>query len=197
MPRMRRLALAIALVAGLAAPAGADFDDGVVAYISGDYATAFREYRLAAERGDASAQNNLGVMYAMGRGVAQDHALAAHWYRLAAEQGDARAQYNLGFMYADGRGVPRDHAKAVKWYRLAADHGDAGAQNNLGFMYLNGRGVAEDQVQAHMWFDLAAAQGYKIATVNLEQVARGMSAADVTKAREMARQWLAKHRAEP
>ena len=193
MPRMRRLALAIALVAGLAAPAGADFDDGVVAYISGDYATALREYRLAAEQGDASAQNNLGVMYAMGRGVAQDDALAAQWYRRAAEQGDARAQYNLGFMYADGRGVARDYALAVKWYRLAADHGDAGAQNNLGFMYLNGGGVPMDHVQAHMWFDLAAAQGYKIATVNLEQVARTMSAAEVTKAQEMAREWLAKH----
>ncbi|MEE8544981.1 MAG: tetratricopeptide repeat protein, partial [Alphaproteobacteria bacterium] len=99
------MALAIVLVVALAAPAGADFDDGVVAYISGDYATALREYRLAAEQGDASAQNNLGVMYAMGRGVPQDSALAAQWYRRAAEQGDARAQYNLGFMYADGRGV--------------------------------------------------------------------------------------------
>ncbi len=64
-------------------------------------------------------------------------------------------------------------------------------------MYLNGGGVAQDNVQAHMWFDLAAAQGYKIAAVNLEQVAREMSAAEVTKAQEMAREWLAKHRAEP
>ena len=84
MPRMTRLALAFVLVAGLGAPAGADFDDGVVAYISGDYATALREYRRSAEQGDASAQNNLGVMYATGRGVAQCRRCApstARWRR--------------------------------------------------------------------------------------------------------------------
>lgn len=186
---MRRWALTFALVVALCEAAWAGFDDGVVAYISGDFATALREYRGAAEAGDASAQNNLGVMYATGRGVIQDPAAAVQWYRRAAEQGDARAQYNLGFMYADGRGVPRDHAMAVHWFRRAADLGDASAQNNLAFMYLNGRGVPKDDVQAHMWFDLAAAQGDKIAAVNLELVARKMTPSGITEAQEMAREW--------
>ncbi len=50
-------------------------------------------------RGDATAQNNLGVMYNNGRGVPRDDKTAVKWWTLAAEQGDASAQHNLGFMY--------------------------------------------------------------------------------------------------
>ncbi|MCX8201638.1 MAG: SEL1-like repeat protein [Candidatus Caldarchaeum sp.] len=35
----------------------------------------------------ATAQYNLGIMYAMGRGVLQNDAQAALWWRKAAEQG--------------------------------------------------------------------------------------------------------------
>ena len=48
--------------------------------------------RLVAEQGDAAEQNNLGGMYATGRGVPQDETEAARWFRLAAEQGLAGAQ---------------------------------------------------------------------------------------------------------
>ncbi|MGV0035112.1 MAG: tetratricopeptide repeat protein [Candidatus Azotimanducaceae bacterium WSBS_2022_MAG_OTU7] len=40
-------------------------------------------YRLAADQGDASAQNNLGVMYATGRGVPEDRVLGYMWVNLA------------------------------------------------------------------------------------------------------------------
>ena len=61
---MKRLALALALLVSLAAPAWAGFDEGTAAYARGDYATAFREFKTPAEEGDAHAQNNLGFMYA-------------------------------------------------------------------------------------------------------------------------------------
>ena len=48
--------------------------------------TAFAWYRLAAEQGDASAQNNLGFMYGKGRGVTQDYVQAHKWYNLAASR---------------------------------------------------------------------------------------------------------------
>ena len=75
--------------------------------------------RLAAEEGDASAQFNLGVMYANGEGVPQDYAEAVRWYRLATDQGHSSAQGGLGFMYANGRGVPRDYVAAHMWFNLA------------------------------------------------------------------------------
>ena len=57
--------------------------------------------------GRCPAQNNLGIMYAYGRGIPQDYAEALKWYRKAAEQGDARAQTNLGVMYANGQACRR------------------------------------------------------------------------------------------
>lgn len=49
------------------------------------------ELRLAADRGDAAAQNNLGMMYYDGDGVAQNYGEAVRYFRLAADQGDAGA----------------------------------------------------------------------------------------------------------
>ena len=45
------------------------------------------EIRLQAEQGNAGAQNNLGVMYALGQGVLKDEAEAVRWFRLSADQG--------------------------------------------------------------------------------------------------------------
>ena len=44
---------------------------------------------VAAEKGLARAQSNLGDMYANGKGVTQDYVEAIRWYRKAAKQGDA------------------------------------------------------------------------------------------------------------
>ena len=69
----------------------ADYQTGNDAYMKGDYATALKEYRAAAEQGDAAAQNGLGYMYNFGRGITQDFKEALKWYRLAAEQGYTQA----------------------------------------------------------------------------------------------------------
>jgi TPR repeat protein len=91
---------------------------------------AARWYRVAAEQGDASAQNNLGVMYANGQGLGQDDVAAVFWYTQAAEQGHALAQYNLGGMYSSGRGVQRDSVRSYMWMLLAAEAGDETASAN-------------------------------------------------------------------
>lgn len=46
------------------------------------------ELRVRAERGDASAQFDLGFSYAIGQGTAKDYAEAVKWFRKATEQGD-------------------------------------------------------------------------------------------------------------
>ena len=164
---MVRNLIAALLFLGLATVVWADFEKGFAAYKRGDYATALKEFRKSAERGNASAQSNLGFMYSRGRGVAQDYAEAVKWYRKAADQGDADAQHNLGFMYHEGRGVTQDYAEAVKWYRKAAEQGHAAAQSNLGLMYSQGRGVTQDYAEAVKWYRKAAEQGDVIAQSNL------------------------------
>lgn len=108
----------------LAAPAGAqDFKTGLAAYDRGDFAAALKEWRPLAERGDARAQYNLGVVIFNGQGVAHDPVKAVEWYRAAADQGYGPAQANLSFMYETGQGLLQNYIEAYKWSTLAARHG--------------------------------------------------------------------------
>ena len=144
-----------------------------------------------AERGDAEAQYDLGVMYDYGIRVPEDDAKAVHWYRKAAERGDAEAQYELGLMYDYGEGVPEDDAMAVHWYRKAAEQGDADAQTKLGLMYAKGEGVPEDHVQAYAWLSVAAAQGHDNAQKANDIIAKVMTSAGIAKAQKLSREYWA------
>ena len=127
-----------------------------------------------------------------GDDVLQDYKTAAKWLTLAAEQGLAGAQSNLGFLYDSGHGVLEDDQTAVKWFALAAEQGDADAQANLGTMYATGEGVLRDNIYAHMWFDIAASLGNENASENREIIAKRMTPADISKARQLARECVAK-----
>ncbi len=164
---MKQLTIATFLIISCVTAWAADFEKGLAAYNSGNYATALAEWKPLADQGNASAQANLGVMYDSGEGVIEDDREAVKWYRLAAEQGYAPAQARLGFMYANGEGVIEDDKEAFKWYRLAAQQGLAPAQYNLAVMYANGEGVIEDSKEAVKWFRLAAEQGHAEAQHNL------------------------------
>ena len=85
----------------------------------------------AAAQGNALAQNNLGIMFEKGHGVAQDYAEAVRLYRLVAAQGLAGAQCNLAHMFEHGQGVAEDRAEAIRLYRLAAARGQADASSAL------------------------------------------------------------------
>ena len=90
------------------------------------------KYRRDAERGDAEAQNRLGLCYDNGtNGVQENNVEAVKWFRKAAEQGHAAAQYNLGMCYESGEGVAQAKAAAVKWYRKAAEQGLEAAKEAL------------------------------------------------------------------
>ena len=120
--------LLITLLLGTPASA-ADFHKGLVAWKQKDYATALREFQPLAEQGNALAQNYLGVMYDVGKGVTLDYETAVKWFRLSAEQGVASAQYNLGGMYYFGKGVTQDYTLAHMWWNIAASQGSKGARD--------------------------------------------------------------------
>ena len=81
-----------------------------------------------AEKGDASAQLNLGYMYFSGKGVPNDQKEAAKWIRKAAEQGYTSAQSNLVLMYFRVIGVLRDYVTAYAWANIAQANGGQNAQ---------------------------------------------------------------------
>ena len=138
-----KLAITLSL---LNSPAWAGLNEGVAAYEAGNVALAFKEFRAAAEKGDADCQYNLALMYEKGIGVAKDEKEAVVWYRKSAEQGNSNAQFNLGVLYENGRGCPVDFAQANQWYRKASVQGDALAIGNLGMLYLRGDGVKVDKI---------------------------------------------------
>ena len=74
-----------------------------------------------AERGDAQAQNDVGVSYIWGEeGFSRDEARARHWYYLAAEQGHHEAQWNVCEMLLYGQGGPVDVERGLQYLRRAA-----------------------------------------------------------------------------
>ena len=123
------LILVLTVICSSVARAG-DFDDGVKAYQKHDYVTALTLFFTLAEKGHATAQFNLGVMYENGIGVIKDFKKSVGWYRMAAEQGYVKAQFNLALMYEDGKWVKQDYVLAHMWYNLAAGNGDKSATNN-------------------------------------------------------------------
>ena len=115
--------------------------------------------RKSADQGNALAQNNLGVMYAEGKGVSRNDTEAVKWFRKSAEQGNSAGESNLGEMYLKGRGVRQNYDEAVRLFRKSAEQGDAAGEGNLGFMYLRGRGVSQNYGDALKWLKRSADQG--------------------------------------
>lgn len=151
-----------------------DLERGIQAYYAGSYDKARRLLSTLAQKGYPRAQFRLGMMYYLGRGVAQNRLIAEDWFRKAlpevrrlAQQGEAWAQADLGSLYEDGLIVEPDTESAVRWYTRAAEQGYPGAQTNLGVMYAKGIGVESNIIEAIKWFERAAAQGDRVARENL------------------------------
>lgn len=147
--------------------------DGMTAYEAGDYETAAKHFRAAAELGYTVAQNNLAWLYANGLGVEQDLNKAVKWYKKAARHGDKIAQIDLGDCYFNGTGVEQNLHEAVKWYRKAARNGHSGAQRRLGDCYFNGTGVKQNHSEAVKWYRKAAEQGNEKAQKALDELEKG------------------------
>jgi TPR repeat protein len=63
----------------------------------------------------------------------------------------------------------------------------------LGIRYSVGNSVPTDLVAAHKWFNIAAMKGCKDAIRLRQEVAAGMSPAEIAAAQRAARDWLTSH----
>lgn len=81
---------AIFSLASTSAMAG-NFDDGVIAFMKGDSATAMKIWQPLANDGDREAQYHLGYMFQTGTGVNKDSQKALYWYNKAAQNGHGKA----------------------------------------------------------------------------------------------------------
>jgi TPR repeat protein len=84
-----------------------------------------KRLQVAAEKGDANSQFNLGVLYDNrlddnGHKIGGNRAQALKWLERAADQGMARAQTKLAEVYSGGAKAAGDDARACFWFLLAA-----------------------------------------------------------------------------
>lgn len=145
-----------------------DFNQAVEAYNKGEYTKAFDSFYLLAKEGNAKAQYNIGLLYALGRGAQKDLSRAQKWYDKAAKQGNASAQYNLAKLYhAEGSHDVHAYEKARYWYEKAVKGGIIQANNNLAALYIDGLGVKKDEQKALSLLEEAASKGDASAQVNI------------------------------
>src|SRR5690242_14702172 len=73
--------------------------EGMRAYNNGDFATAYRLLRQAADAGDPEAPVNLGYLYARGHGVKVDQMEALRLYEKSAKAGSSEGMNAIGYKY--------------------------------------------------------------------------------------------------
>ena len=86
-----------------------------------DYEGAVKCYRFAAKAELPEAQNNLGWMYANGRGVEKDFLRAYMWFHLSAEQGLAEGKANCAIIEQNNLLNPDGVAKAKSMAKECRD----------------------------------------------------------------------------
>ena len=123
--------------------------------------------RLAAAKGDASAEFEAASRLAEGKGTAQNFKEALRWYQRSATQGFAQAQYRLGTLYERGLGIKADTGHARSWYQRAAEQGNVKAMHNLAVLSASRQNGSPDYPTAATWFTSAAERDLQDSQFNL------------------------------
>ena len=121
----------------------------------------------AAVKGDPTAEYEVAVRFADGRGVPQDLTAAAEWFERAATHGLIPAQFRLAALYEKGQGVKKSLESARRLYTSAAEAGNAKAMHNLAVLYAEGFDGKPDYPTAAKWFRKAADHGMSDSQYNL------------------------------
>ena len=123
--------------------------------------------RLAAARGDKSAEFEVASRLAEGKGTEQNLKEAVRWYQRSATQGFVQAQYRLGTFFERGLGVKADMGRARSWYQRSAEQGNVKAMHNLAVLAAGRGSESPDYTTAAHWFGQAASYGLPDSQFNL------------------------------
>lgn len=108
-------------------------------YDSKNYPKAYSLFSLAAEKGLAEAQCQLGILFETGKGIEKDYLKAEEWYNKACNQGHSEAMYNYGRLFCETKD---DKAKAFHYFQLSAEKNNLDALVCLGCCYREGYGTS-------------------------------------------------------
>ena len=124
---------------------------------------AVKYYRMAADRGNRPAQENLGYCYYYGRDGKPDYEKAFHYFALGAFDGHLVSLYKIGDMYLNGLYVPKNEKEAFCIYVRCMETMTQQAEGRvagpvllrLGGLFLDGIGTEEDAKSALVCFQQA------------------------------------------
>ncbi|HEY5604127.1 MAG TPA: tetratricopeptide repeat protein [Gammaproteobacteria bacterium] len=134
------------------------YDDGLMAFVHGDFRQAEQHFNSAASAGDNGARHMLARMHTESKGAAPDAQQAFKWYLQAAQDGMAQAQFELAERYFNGNGTRRDLAQAFHWYQTAAQQNHHIATERLAYFYETGQVVNRDAGYAQRLYNIAASE---------------------------------------
>ncbi len=123
--------------------------------VAADRAAEIERLKPVAEKGEAVAQYQLGLLYAEDKDLPE----AAHYYKLAAEQDHHDAQARLALLTCNGTGVPKNAEECVRLLKLAAEAGVTLAEVDLARRYLAGDGVSTNHREAARLAKMATDKG--------------------------------------
>lgn len=129
---------------------------GSMAARESDFANARELFSAAAEKGDATAMYNLGVLFLQGSGVSKDARVAKLWFAKAAGKDDPDAILALASLLSASKDAPADQLEAVKWFKKLTAEDNVTALYNLGCLYLNGSDAVRNSDEAVRCFRKAA-----------------------------------------
>jgi len=121
---------------------------------------------VAASRGDADAQYQLGLAARKARG-ADAKKTAFTWFSLAAANGSAVAATEAAKACETGSGVRKDLELAGQWWYRAATLGDLAARKRWTDLFISGQIVSVGGVAGAGWIAELAEQGNKKAAIAL------------------------------
>jgi TPR repeat protein len=116
--------------------------------------------KRAAEKGNARAQYDLGLMYANGNGVPKNEKLALMWFNRAAQNNFSKSSTVKKVVRTRVQApkglITKGTSQKFKFAKKAAAKGNSRAQFDLAMMYSKGEGVRKNEQLAFNFFHKAA-----------------------------------------
>ena len=96
-----------------------------------------------------------------------------------------------GSLLSENNGSLLNDNQQAEYFERAALQGNAGAQYNIAAMYGHGEHAPVDRVKSYAWLRLAAEQEYEGAEDGIEEICSRMSADEMAKGKELAKELAA------
>ena len=113
-----------------------------------------------ANKGDAVAQNQLGVWYYTGKNVKQDYKVALDWWAKSAKQNNPDGIGNMAMCYQLGNGIKKGNASIIPQHeKIVKNSGSVFSARLLMDCYQNGIGVKRDLKKVEIYQEVLAKSG--------------------------------------